>query len=103
MNVGSAEFAAFLSFLGLQGGSPRILDQIARIHGLILVSMHDRNGSSLEHHLDDEEQFHSAYRRIQDTQTVLEFFRSTTGEHCQLTVDSSQHVTLIHPNRVFDL
>ncbi len=76
--------------------------------------MQDRRVAGLEQHLDDEEAFLQAYVALLKTQKsgateasfsqmLSDFIQLTLGTHSKLTVDSSQHLTLLHPTRVYDL
>ncbi|MCI0416996.1 AAA family ATPase [bacterium] len=114
MNVAPAEFVPVLSFFQVPSNSAKYLDSLARIHGLILLSIQDRRVAGLEEHLNDDEAFLQAYKALLKTQKsgvpetpfsqmLSDFIQITLGIHSKLTVDSSQHVTLIHPTRVYDL
>src|SRR6187402_2056236 len=103
MNAGSAEFAPFFSFFSIQPNSTKFLDQISRVHGLILLSMRERRAGLLGLHLDDEEKFQAVYSALSDGQSPPDFIRQTLGDHFKFTLDSSQHLTLIHPTRIYNL
>ncbi len=114
MNAASADFPAVLSFFQIPTNSPKALDLFSRVHGLILLAMQDRRSVGLEQYLHQDEEFLSAYATLLKaqrhsmielpySQLLSQFVQITLGNHSKLTVDSLQHVTLIHPSRVYDL
>ena len=114
MNAVPAELPAVLSFFQVSANSPRLLETLGKIHGLILFGMQDRRVSGLEQYLDDDEAFFRAYTSLLKaqknaliqpplTQLFSEFVQATLGSHSKLTVDSSQQVTLIQTNRIHNL
>ena len=114
MNAAPADFPAVLSFFQISANSSKALDALSRVHALILLAIQDRRSAGLEQYLDDEEEFLNAYATLLKaqrsslielpfSQLLSEFVQLTLGNHSKLTVDSLQHVTLIHPSRVYDL
>ena len=114
MNAAPAELPAVLSFFRVTADSQKSLESLGRVHALLLLAMQDRRASGLEHELHDGESFLQGYFAIVKSQKngsvdapflqqLIEFAHLTLGTHSKLTVDSAQHATLLHPNRVFDL
>ncbi len=103
MNAALADFPSILSFFSIQPITPRVQELISRIHGLILIATHDRRGIILESTLNDEEKFLTAYDSLLNSQSHIQFLNSTLVEHSKFTLDSSEHLTLIQPSRVFEL
>jgi ATP-dependent Clp protease ATP-binding subunit ClpC len=113
MNAPPAEPPAVLSFFQVPMGSPKAFDALTRIHGLILLAIQDRRTTELERYLENETEFSKIYTGLLKNQRnntpeapplqqLFEFVQSTLGQS-KLTIDSAGHVSLIHPNRVYDL
>jgi ATP-dependent Clp protease ATP-binding subunit ClpC len=114
MNAASTEYPSVLAFFQIPPNTSKTMEASMRVHALVLLGMQDRRIAGLEQHLDEEVEFLQMYQTLMKanregtielppSRMFLDFVNATLGNHCKLTVDSTQHVTLIHPTRVYDL